>query len=576
MRHLFGLTLSLFGFTHMSAFAASSVTISQLRCENVSSPMGVEAKQPRLSWQLASGERAINQTAYRVLVASTSALLSKNVGDLWDSGQVKSALSNEILYKGKPLGSRTRCYWKVSVWDNKARQSPFSQPAVWEMGLLQKSDWHGQWIGYSAPKSVQPSIPTLQGAHWVWYPEGDPLSNAPEATRYFRRTFNIAPGLTVDRAQIRIAADNQATIFVNGREVGRSRDSWKTLDVFDIAPKLTAGDNTIAISVTNEGTAAGLAARVNVEFKNSPSFTLATGTDWKTSTEASTDWQTTAFDDSKWAAAKEVAKVGEGPWGQVSDTGYEPAPPAPHLRRTFEVNGKVKRATAYIVGLGYHEMSINGRKVGDHMLDPGWTRYDRRSLYVVHDVTSYLKSGTNALGVVLGTGHYDDHVPAAWNFDNASWRTLPKMLLEVRVDYEDGRSQTITSDGNWKASTGPTTFDSISAGERYDARLEIKGWDTPSYNATSWKTVEVVAPVKGILTAQISPPIRITQTIKPVKVTEPKPGVWLFDLGQNIAGVPQLQVSGPAGTKVVMNCAEKLHADGTLDASTLDKFVRGR
>lgn len=489
---------------------------------------------------------------------------------------MKSGENLEVLYKGKPLGSRTRCFWKVRVWDNTAKPSAYSPTAKWEMGLLQKSDWHGQWIGYAPPQQAQPAIPTLQNASWIWYPEGDPLRNAPEATRYFRRTVTVPAGSTVQKAQLRIAADNTAIVYVNGREVGRSHDSWKTRDVFDVGRYLTAGDNVVAVAITNEGTAAGLAVQMDVTFAGAQPLTVVTDGDWKTSQSGPAGWQNASFDDAAWTSARVVAKVGEGPWGNINNTENVPAPPAPHLRRTFAVNGTVKRATAYICGLGYNELYVNGRKVGDHMLDPGWTRYDRRSLYVTHDITPYLKRGANAMGVILGTGHYDDHVLAVWDFDTASWRTLPKMLLEVRVDYADGRSQIIKSDGTWKAATGPITFDSISAGETYDARLENTGWDTASYNDSAWSQAQVVDPIKGKLAAQIAPPIRIVQPITPVKVTQPKPGVWLFDLGQNIAGIPQLRVSGPAGTKVVMQCAEKLHPDGTLDASNIDYFVHRR
>ncbi len=575
IRSLYALPLCVLFCLPRQVQAAPSPSLSEFSCEGIDKPLGIEVQRPRLSWITGSDVRGWKQSSYQVLVASTPALLTGNKGDLWDSGQVKSSAS-QINYSGKPLGSRTQCFWKVRVWDNKAVPSAYSAPSMWEMGLLQKSDWHGQWLGYTPPEKPQNAVPTLQGASWIWYPEGDPLRNAPEATRYFRRVVTLPADRKVTSANLRIAADNTATVFVNGREVGHSHDSWKTRDVFDVSRQLVAGANVVAVAIANEGTAAGLATSLNVSFDSGQPLNVLTDDTWKASQSAPSGWQNAAYDDTAWVGAKEVAKVGEGPWGQISDTAQVPAPPAPHLRRTFQVNGQIKRATAYICGLGYNELYVNGRKVDDHMLDPGWTRYDRRSLYVTHDVTSYLKTGANALGVVLGTGHYDDHVLAVWDFDNATWRTPPKMLLELRLDYADGHTQTIASDDNWKAATGPTIFDSISAGETYDARLEKAGWDTPTYNDTAWDKPQVVEPVKGILAAQIAPPIRVTQSITPVKVTQPQPGVWVFDLGQNIAGVPQLRVSGPAGTKVVMQCAEKLHPDGTLDASNIDYFVHRR
>ncbi len=561
------------------------MTINHLRCENVLNPMGIEVPQPRLSWQLASNARGERQATYRILVASTPQMLAQNRGDLWDSGQVRSDTTTHVVYSGKTLTSDTRCYWKVRVWNAGGKTSSESAPAFWQMGLLHPSDWRGQWIGYEAPQAAgeTDTTPTLQSANWIWYPEGNPASSAPIATRWFRRTFSVPVGRALQSALLRVAADNSATVFLNGREVGRAKDSWKTRSIFDVKNALVTGANTLAIAVANEADTAanapnpaGVAVELNARFADGAPLSVVTNGNWKTSDQLSEGWQSGAFVDANWKPAQVLAKVGEGPWGAVATGSIITAPPAPYLRRTFALNGKIKRATAYICGLGLYEMSLNGRKVGDHVLDPAWTQYDRRSLYVAHDVTPYLKSGRNALGVILGTGHFDDHVLSVWDFDSASWRARPKMKLELRVDYEDGRKQTIVSDGNWKASTGPITFDSISGGEHFDARLEKSGWDTANYQETDWLPAQVVEPVKGVLVAQIAPAIKVTEIVDSVKVSEPKPGVWVFDLGQNLAGVPQLRVTGAAGTKIVMRCGEKLYPDGTLDLSNIDTFVKRR
>ena len=586
MNTSFSLSLSLplaaiFGTMGVATALAAPVTsVTKLRCEDINGPIGVENPKPLLSWAVASQQRGWQQKTYRILVASDPKILAQNKADLWDSGQVRSNATTQIAYGGKTLLSRAQCFWKVRVWNTRGQGSAFSAPAKWEMGLLDKADWHGQWLGYTppmAPVKSEDAVPTLKNASWIWFPEGNPLTNAPEETRYFRRNFELpADNRKIQSARLRIAADNSAVIFVNGHQVGRSHDSWKSVDVFDVAPHLRTGQNTLAVSVANEGTAAGLAAELEIRVENGAPLTIVSDAQWKTSQSAPAGWQNPTFADSAWSTAKEVAKVGSGPWGTVATKIGVTAPPAPYLRRAFQVKGKIKRATAYIVGLGYHELSLNGRKVGDHRLDPGWTRYDRRSLYVAHDVTSYLQQSNNVVGVILGTGHYDDHVLSVWDFENASWRTPPKMLLEMRIDYEDGRSQTVTSDNQWQATTGPIIFDSISTGVHYDARLEMPGWNTPNFNATSWQRAQMVEPVKGILASQIAPPVRVTQSIKPVKITQVEPGVWIYDLGQNIAGVPELRVNGPAGTEVKLRCAELLKADGSLDSSNIDTFVKRR
>ena len=166
----------------------------------------------------------------------------------------------------------------------------------------------------------------------------------------------------------------------------------------------------------------------------------------------------------------------QGQWiGRTTDTN---SLPAPLLRRVFTLEGKIKQARAYICGLGYYELHINGKKIGDHLLDPGYTRYDKRALYVTYDVTDALQRGKNAIGVILGNGWYNVQTRAVWDFHQAPWRAAPKLLMQLRVEYADGRVETIVTDSRWKTSTGPIVFNSIYGGETYDARAEKPGWDT--------------------------------------------------------------------------------------------------
>ncbi len=155
--------------------------------------------------------------------------------------------------------------------------------------------------------------------------------------------------------------------------------------------------------------------------------------------------------------------------------------PAPLFRRGFTLDGKIKQARVYLCGLGYYELHLNGQKVGDHLLDPGYTRYDRRALYVTYDVTPLLKKGDNALGVVLGNGWFNVQTKAVWNFHRAPWRAAPRLLCQLEIEFVDGRKTVIASGPDWKCATGPIRFDSIYGGETYDARLEKPGWDRPGY-----------------------------------------------------------------------------------------------
>ena len=393
----------------------NGMRVTDLRCEYLCDPIGIDVERPRLSWKLQSHRRGQKQTAYQILVATDREMLDDDRADLWNTGKVDSEQSIHIEYAGRSLTSRTRCHWKVRVWNEHGKPGAFSDVAVWEMGLLSPGDWQARWI--SAPAS---------GA--------------------------------------------------------------------------------------NAGT----------------------------------------------AAQAETA---------------EPQP-APLFRKSFIFSKQPRQARIYICGLGYYELRLNGAKVGDHVLDPAFTRYDRRVLYVTYDVTDQLAKGSNALGVILGNGWYNMHTRAVWNFDQAPWRDRPVLLCQLEVTFDDGSKRTIASDGTWRVSTGPIVFDSIRNGETYDARLEKEGWDTAECRDENWPLAAVDAGPQGTLSAQMMPPIKVTQTLEPVKLTEPKDGVYVFDMGQNLAGWARLKVSGPAGTRIAMKYAERLHKNGTIDQQEIGQHIK--
>ncbi len=246
--------------------------------------------------------------------------------------------------------------------------------------------------------------------------------------------------------------------------------------------------------------------------------------------------------------------------------------PAPLLRKTFRLDKPVERVSAYVSGLGYFELYLNGDKVGDHLLDPKVTRYDRRVLYVTYDVTGQVREGCNAIGVMLGNGWYNYHVKNPWHFDEAPWRGKPKLLLQLEIEYADGTTQCVVSDESWRYATGAVQFDGILNGEVYDARLAKVGWETADYDDSSWCPARLVDGPTGGLVAQMIEPIRVIGKIRPIGLSEPKPGVYVYDLGQNLAGTARLTLAGPAGTHVKLRYAELLHPDGTLDPTNIDIF----
>ena len=214
-------------------------------------------------------------------------------------------------------------------------------------------------------------------------------------------------------------------------------------------------------------------------------------------------WSMGILDPAEWQA-KWIAYTKDLPY----DVEWTQSAPSPVFRKSFEIKQPIRSATVSVCGLGFYELHLNGGKVGDHVLDPAFTRYDKRVLYATYDVTDRLKQGQNAVGVMLGNGWYNSHASDAWNFDKSPWRDRPKLLLQLRIVLADGTCRPIASDGTWRATTGPVVRDGIRNGEVYDARREMPGWDTPAFDDSSWAAAEVVAGPKGVLRAEMLPPPR--------------------------------------------------------------------
>jgi alpha-L-rhamnosidase len=261
--------------------------------------------------------------------------------------------------------------------------------------------------------------------------------------------------------------------------------------------------------------------------------------------------------------------------GMNENTNISPAPPSPMLRKTFSISKPLARATAYICGLGYYELQINGVKVGDYVLEPAWTLYNDHAYYTTYDVTTNLLQGPNAVGVQLANGYYNQWTSDAWNTASARWRALPQMIMKLDVEYTDGTSNVVVSDSSWKASAGPLLLDTTRLGEVYDARLEQPGWSTASYNDSAWTNAILREGTAGLLTAPDAEPVKVCQTIYPTRIIPVlgQPGVYTFDFGQNLVGWGQLTVSGPAGTSVSMVYGELTNSDASVNQDNINVYV---
>jgi alpha-L-rhamnosidase len=380
--------------------ACTQTKVSHLTVEFLNNPIGIDAKQPRLSWQLNSCEKNVLQSAYEIRVGKDAAALSHDSQLVWQSGKVSSDESLQRIYGGEPLLSGQKYYWQVRVWDNKGNGSPWSNVAYWQMGLLEPEDWKGKWIG-----------------------------------------------LNVDYAE--------------------PVDDHRRL-------------------------------------------------------------------------------------------------PARMVRHEFEIAKAVKSATAFLCGLGFSELYINGNKVDNRIMDPTHSNYSKRIMYVAYDVTKCLKHGPNAMGVILGNGRFFS--PRIRKPVETPTFGYPKMLMQMQVLYTDGTSELIVSDEQWKITDrGPILANNEFDGEEYDANREQEGWDKAGFDDSNWQPVQVVTAPGGKLIAQMHEPMRVIERIKPVSIYNSKSGGYVVDFGQNLYGSCQIKVKGPKGTKVVIRTAFDIDSTGNVD-----------
>ncbi len=373
-----------------------SVQIVGLRTEYKQNPVGIDSPKPRLSWQLQSGRRGVTQSAYQVRVAPSERDLRSGNRLLWDSGRVNSDESIHRAYDGPRLRSGRRYHWQVRIWEGNGDASSWSEPAYWEMGLLDPGEWRANWI---------------------------------------------EPDLNED-----------------------------------------------------------------------------------------------------------ATKPG----------------PVAMLRREFKLHGAPVLARAYVTSRGLYAMYLNGRRVGDELFTPGWTSYDKRLQYQTYDVTDSLKSGANAIGVLVADGWYRFRGRHLYGERLA-------LLVQVNITYEDGREEIIGSDQNWRSTTGPLLMSEIYDGETYDARLEQPGWDLPGFTDRQWSGVRLAPYGKNNLVAPAGPPVRRMQELKPVKMFQTPAGETVADMGQNMVGWVRLEVRGPAGTTITLRHAEVLNQQGNFYSENLRK-----
>ncbi|MBN2210332.1 MAG: family 78 glycoside hydrolase catalytic domain [Sedimentisphaerales bacterium] len=560
-------SLSLGAAIVLTSTTTGVINPANLRCEYRIDPLGIDALQPRLSWQFSAERRGEYQTACQVQVATTPDSLQQDKPDLWDSGKVMSDQSVHVEYNGKPLVSRQHCYWRVRVWDRDGQPSAWSDTAHWSMGIFRPQDWrHSLWIsahndwtnpgrrysGYHSAPSTRPDVEKWVQIDLQQTADIEQVNLHPASLRNPLHWQSFGFPL---RFRIEVADDPD---FTAPRMVADYTD--KDYGPVPYAPQffpVKGGVKGRYVRIT--------ATRLwNRDTEENPFYCFALG-----AVEVIVNGRNIAVNKPV-TAPDDIDHIH---WNRRGLTDYRnlldesipynlvPTPQAAVLlRKEVGLDQNIARATATICGLGYYELYLNGEKVGDHVMDPGYTDYRKRVQYVTYDVTKQLCRGKNAIGVILGNGYYSGPLNDAL----MPWASAPSLRLEIDIEFADGKSTRIISDETWKFSPSEILRNCVHAGEVIDARRRIPDWNRPGFNDASWASVQRTAAPCGKLVSQDQPPIRVVESIRPVAIAEPKPNLYIVDMGVNMTGWAKLKITGRPGQMISLHYNERLNSDGTL------------
>ncbi|MBF0440618.1 MAG: family 78 glycoside hydrolase catalytic domain [Oligoflexales bacterium] len=540
-----------------------------LKVENVKNPLGMDIKFPRFSYRIESERRSEYQSAYRIIVASSQERLGMDLGDVWDTGKISSDRTNNIVYGGLSLKSETRYFWKVMVWNSHNEPSPWSSESAWfETGFLDRNEWRARWIGWDRGSE---SGFEMDNAKWIFHPDVNSGGSSLAGRYFFRKKFEVENKGSVRQAIFAGLAVNKFKVHINGIEIARG--GWdestpgggKAFRFVDFTGHIRKGMNLVAIETVNDQeNPTGLMAKIRITHNNGGSITFEGDPSWKTTESPDNDWKSPSYDDSGWQQSVVIGKNGDKPWGRINLPSLKS--PAPMFRREFSINKKIIRARAYVSGLGYYELRINGIKVGDRVLDSPLSRYDKGIYYTTYDVTEFLKSGVNCIGLELGRGFYALKVANVWRWEKAVWNSEPKAVVQLNISFEDETDFILASDRSWKVTSGPTISDAIYTGDFYDARLEKSGWDKPFYDDGQWFASSELPPPSQMLAAHMAPAIKVIEDLRPVSLTNPAKGVFVFEMPKISAGWARLSASAEAGTAIKIKYGESLYPDGRVKA----------
>jgi alpha-L-rhamnosidase len=336
----------------------------------------------------------------------------------------------------------------------------------------------------------------------------------------------------------------------------------------DIKRYLHRGKNIIGVYARNSHLdKPGLTGKLFLRSIDGSRELIRTDSSWKVTDCYEKGWDEEDYAETGWQQARVVATMGDKPW-RIPSFKLKLPPPA-YLRKSFSLRNDIRRASVYASALGLYELRLNGQKISYDKLTPGWSDYRKRVYYNTYDITGNIKKGMNCLGVILADGWYSGYL--GWERRREYYGKHPRAIVQLEIEYNDGSYESVISDSTWKAAYGAVQEADLLMGELYDASMdgELREWDTAAFDDATWNRVDVSDNVSSKLQAYPGNPVICVQEIQALKLNEPKPGVYVFDIGQNIAGYVRLKIREPRGTRIVIRHGEEIHSDGTLYTGNL-------
>jgi alpha-L-rhamnosidase len=489
-----------------------------------------------------------------MLVASSEEVLRSGRADLWDSGKVTSDESIGIEYRGRDLTSRQRCWWCVRAWDTEGNASSFSEASGWEMGLLSPVDWSAEWL---AVENEVEREDREAGYQWIWRASTATakvlllrsfrLDEATSGGRFFVVTSRVELlGIRLDGSAVRCRMEPSPSVQI-------ATSPWAEL------PPLSRGEHVIEIEAQAPPALAPLSLDPEVQFQGIAFFArldVPPGGSYRIGSDSA--WRC-SDENSVWAPPKTWLPTKQQPWPEMA---------AMQLRRSFSVDRTPVKARLYATALGIYEARLNGRRVGDALLTPEISKYQTRVLYQIYDVADLIESGPNAIGLIVADGWFG-------GFEGRfTWMPPPRRVLaQLELVFSDGSRQIVSTGPDWRIGASPIRRSDVRVGEIYDAQFEQAGWDTGRFDDRHWSNAHVAPSPPCRLTAQISPPVRVVQTLKPHAISQPRPGAHVVDFGQNFSGWMRLRVREPGRTRIELRFAETQKHSGDIDVESMGTLM---